>query len=335
MDNQPRGYYVKVLVSGGAGYIGSVTAEMLLRSDHKVVVVDNLDKGHRSAVPEQAVFCQEDVRNEKKILSILKEFEIDCVMHFSASSLVGESMKDPGEYFGNNVVGITRLLEAMAHGGVRRFIFSSTAATYGEPASVPISENSLVCPTNPYGESKAICEQILRWYQSIHGISFAALRYFNAAGASFAHGEDHDPETHLIPLALSAACGEMDKLSVFGCDYPTDDGTCVRDYIHVEDLAEAHILALQKLDSLQKNIFNLGNGSGYSVREVISSIERVTGRKVPFDDAPRRPGDPAVLVASADQARSLLGWEPKKPELDKIVSDAWSWKQRFPNGYGD
>lgn len=326
---------MKVLVTGGAGYIGSVTAELLLRAGHKVVIVDNLAKGHRSAVPGEAKFYQEDVRNEGPIAAILKEQQIDCVMHFSASSLVGESMKDPGEYFGNNVIGVARLLETMARCNVRKFIFSSSAATYGEPATVPIREVSLVAPTNPYGESKAICERMLRWYQSIHRVHFAALRYFNAAGASYERGEDHDPETHLIPLALRAVTGELKELAIFGTDYPTTDGTCVRDYIHVEDLAKAHILALLKLGSLTDNVFNLGNGSGYSVREVVASVERVTDRKVPVKDAPRRPGDPAILVASSELAKHCLGWEPEKPGLDEIVSDAWSWKQRFPNGYGD
>jgi UDP-glucose 4-epimerase len=300
---------VNVLVSGGAGYIGSVTAEMLLGAGHRVVVVDNLTRGHRSAVPEGAAFAQADVRDQASMGAVLGEHGIGCVMHFSASSLVGESMTDPGEYFGNNVVGVIRLLEAMHNQGVRDFIFSSTAATYGEPKEVPIPEDAPVRPTNPYGESKATAERILRWYETIHGFRFAALRYFNAAGASRDHGEDHDPETHLIPLALSAAAGERESLAIFGRDYPTPDGTCVRDYIH--------------------------NGEGYSVLEVLSAVERVTGRQVPAVDAPRRPGDPARLVASSERARKVLGWKPKRARLDEIVGDAWAWKQRFPQGYGD
>ena len=324
---------MKVLVSGGAGYIGSVTSEVLLNQGHQVVVADNLSRGHRAAVPAGAAFAEVDIRATEPLVTLLKHHDIECVMHFSASSLVGESMRDPGEYFGNNVVGIIRLLEAMKQTQVRRFIFSSTAATYGEPTEIPITEEAAVCPTNPYGESKATSERILAWYRTVHGIEYAALRYFNAAGASPEHGEDHDPETHLIPLALQAAAGEMEALSIFGRDYPTPDGTCVRDYIHVLDLAAAHILALEKLGALDATVFNLGNGNGYSVMEVIESVERVTGAKVPCLDAPRRPGDPASLVASSERARRVLGWKPEHAALDAIVQDAWDWKQRFPNGY--
>jgi len=326
---------VKILVSGGAGYIGSITAELLLQQGHGVTVVDNLSRGHRSAVPAKARFIEEDIRNLERMKGILEEFAIECVMHFSAASLVGESMRDPGEYFGNNVVGVIRLLEAMARTQARRFIFSSTAATYGEPARVPITEDEPVRPTNPYGESKAMCERVLAWYEAIHGIRYAALRYFNAAGASPAHGEDHDPETHLIPLALAAAAGKRRELAIFGRDYPTPDGTCIRDYIHVLDLAAAHALALEKLGGVGERVFNLGNGNGYSVLEVVRSVERVTGRAVPTRDEPRRPGDPARLVASAARARAVLGWEPRHGELDSIIRDAWLWQQRYPNGYGD
>lgn len=326
---------MKVLVSGGAGYIGSVTAEMLIGAGHEVAVVDNLSRGHRSAVPEGADFTEQDIRDRDRIETLLRRHGIECVMHFSASSLVGESMKDPGEYFGNNVVGIARLLEAMARAEVGRFIFSSSAAVYGEPGEVPISEDAPVRPTNPYGESKTICERILRWYESIHGIRFASLRYFNAAGASKDHGEDHDPETHLIPLALGAAAGELEALLIFGRDYPTPDGTCIRDYIHVLDLADAHILALEQLGEVEERIFNLGNGAGYSVLEVVQAVEKVTGKPVPVLDAPRRPGDPARLVASADRARRNLGWKPRRTSLDEIVRDAWDWKRRFPKGYSD
>ncbi len=326
---------MKILVSGGAGYIGSVTAELLLDMGHAVVVVDNLSRGHRSAVPAGAHFIQEDIRHLERLAGILAEFSIDCVMHFSAASLVGESMRDPGEYFGNNVVGVIRLLEAMARTRTPRFIFSSTAATYGEPARVPITEDEPVRPTNPYGESKAICERVLAWYEAVHGIRYAALRYFNAAGASAAHGEDHEPETHLIPLALAAAAGEREELAIFGRDYPTPDGTCVRDYIHVLDLAAAHALALERLGDVRERVFNLGNGSGYSVMEVVRSVERVTGLAVPTRDAPRRPGDPARLVASAARAQAVLGWAPRHADLDGIIRDAWLWKQRHPHGYGD
>ena len=297
--------------------------------------MDNLSKGHRSAIPAGALFIEEDVRSVGPVEAILREEKIECVMHFPASSLVGESMKEPGKYFANNVCGVQNLLDGMVACGTRRFIFSSTAATYGQPDETPITEAAPVRPTNPYGESKAICERMLHWYREIHGIEYAALRYFNAAGASGEHGEDHDPETHLIPIALDTVCGIGKSLAVFGTDYSTADGTCVRDYIHVEDLAQAHIAALTKLGEIPENIFNLGNGSGYSVREVIASVERVTGRKVPVRDAPRRAGDPATLVASSARANRYLGWKPKKPALDDIIRDAWDWKQRFPQGYGD
>ena len=326
---------MRVLVTGGAGYIGSVTAERLMAAGHGVVVLDNLCRGHRSAVPKGAPLVSGDVRDRERVSHLLRDERIECVMHFSASSLVGESMRDPGEYFGNNVVGMVELLRAMAAASVGRIIFSSTAATYGEPQRVPITEDAPVRPTNPYGESKAIAERMLAWYRAIHGVRYAALRYFNAAGASRDHGEDHSPETHLIPLALSAAAGQTPPLPIFGADYPTPDGTCVRDYIHVIDLAQAHILALEQLDALEESIFNLGNGEGYSVREVVSAVERVTGRRVPVTEAPRRAGDPARLVASSDRARRVLGWEPQHAQLDAIVADAWEWKQRFPDGYGD
>ena len=326
---------MRVVVSGGAGYIGSITAEKLLIAGHQVLVLDNLSRGHRSGVPDGAGFVEIDVRELAGVAAQLKRFEAECVMHFSASSLVGESMRDPGEYFGNNVVGVIRLLEAMVASGAARLIFSSTAATYGEPEEVPITEAAPVAPTNPYGESKAICERILGWYERVHGIRSIALRYFNAAGASRRHGEDHNPETHLIPLALGAAAGTRGPLAVFGRDYPTPDGTCIRDYIHVEDLAEAHILAMDRMERTELRAFNLGNGSGYSVLEVLQSIERVTGKAVPAADAPRRAGDPARLVASAERARQLLGWKPQKPELDQIVQDAWECMQRHPRGYGD
>jgi UDP-glucose 4-epimerase len=326
---------VRVLVTGGAGYIGSITAELLMKAGHDVVIVDNLSKGHRSAVPQGAKFIEEDVRSLGPIEAVLSDNKIECVMHFSASSLVGESMKAPGAYFANNVDGVRSLLDGMVATGVKGFIFSSTAATYGQPAEVPITEAAQVQPTNPYGESKAICERMLHWYREIHGINYAALRYFNAAGASREHGEDHDPETHLIPLALEAVNGERDALAIFGNDYPTPDGTCVRDYIHVEDLAQAHILAQTQLGDINETVFNLGNGSGYSVREVLASVERVTGKPVPTHDTPRRAGDPATLVASSARATKVLGWKPCKPALDDIIRDAWDWKLRFPRGYGD
>ncbi|MFH1144170.1 MAG: UDP-glucose 4-epimerase GalE [Candidatus Eisenbacteria bacterium] len=324
---------MRVLVTGGAGYIGSVTAEMLLAAGHGVVVLDDLSRGHREAVPDGARLVVGDVRDAEEVTRLLRAEAVDCVMHFSASSQVGESMVDPGGYFANNVIGIIRLLQAMRAAEVSRIIFSSTAAVYGEPERVPISEADTVAPTNPYGESKATAERILSWFRRLHGFRYATFRYFNAAGASGEHGEDHAPETHLIPLALQAAAGELATLSVFGRDYETPDGTCIRDYIHVCDLAEAHILALSRLDALQETTFNLGNGEGYSVLEVIRSAERVTGRAIALRDAPRRAGDPARLVAAAQRARRLLGWQPRRGDLDQIVGDAWRWKQRFPKGY--
>ncbi len=324
---------MRILVTGGAGYIGSVTVEMLLASGHGVVVLDNLTRGHREAVAREARFVQGDVRETESVAGLLGEERIDCVMHFCASSLVGESMAHPERYFTNNVTGMVSLLDAMTAANVPRIIFSSSAAVYGEPEQVPIEEEASVRPTNPYGETKAIAERLLSWMRQVHGLRYATLRYFNAAGASQERGEDHTPETHLIPLALAAAAGESPPLPVFGRDYPTPDGTCVRDYIHVRDLAAAHIRALERLDSLEETTFNLGNGAGYSVLEVIRSVERVTGRPVPVEDAPRRAGDPARLVASSARARAALGWDPQLGELDRIVSDAWQWKLRFPRGY--
>jgi UDP-glucose 4-epimerase len=326
---------VRVLVTGGAGYIGSVAGEALQGAGHAVRVLDNLSRGHRSAVPRDAPLQVGDVRDRQGVAELLRRERIDCVMHFSAASLVGESMRDPGEYFDNNVIGMVELLRAMVDAGTPRIIFSSSAATYGEPERIPIPEDHPLRPTNPYGETKVMAERILHWFREVHGVRVAALRYFNAAGATAARGEDHTPETHLIPLALAAAADGATPLPVFGRDYPTPDGTCVRDYIHVADLADAHIRALERLDHLSEWVFNLGNGAGYSVMEVVGAVGRVTGRPVPVRDAPRRPGDPARLVASSDRARDLLGWAPARPGIDAIVGDAWAWMQRHPRGYGD
>jgi UDP-glucose 4-epimerase len=326
---------VRILVTGGAGYIGSVTAESLQAAGHGVWILDNLSRGHRSAVPRGAPLIHGDVRDRESVGALLRRERIDCVMHFCAASLVGESMEDPGAYFDNNVVGMIHLLRAMVDAGTHGIIFSSSAATYGEPERIPIAEDHPVRPNNPYGESKLMSERLLAWFQAVHGIRFVALRYFNAAGATERRGEDHTPETHLIPLALRAASRDGQTLSVFGRDYPTPDGTCIRDYIHVLDLADAHIRALERLDTLPERVLNLGNGEGYSVMDVVRAIERVTGRTVPVHDAPRRPGDPARLVASSARARDLLGWSPSHPDLEGIVRDAWIWMQRFPNGYGD
>jgi UDP-glucose 4-epimerase len=326
---------VRVLVTGGAGYIGSVTAARLLQQGHQVVVLDDLSRGHRQAVPRGARFVQGDVTDRQAVGRLLREEPIDCIMHFAARSLVGESMEDPVGYFGANLRGLLALLEAAQEAGVRHFVLSSTAAVYGEPREVPIPEEAPVAPTNPYGHSKAMCEEILRWQARLGRIRFVSLRYFNAAGATEDLGEDHDPETHLIPIALQVALGKRRELVIFGDSYPTPDGTCVRDYIHVEDLADAHILALGVLGEREETILNLGNGQGFSVREVVETARRVTGHPIPARVGPPRPGDPPVLVASSRRAREVLGWEPRKPSLESIVASAWEWMRRHPEGYRD
>ncbi len=326
---------MRVLVTGGAGYIGSVTSELLLSRGHEVLVLDDLSRGHEAAVPSGARLEVASTTDSPALDSIYRRFAPDGTLHFAASSLVGESMRDPGLYFRNNVGGIIALLDACAAHRCPRFILSSSAATYGDPEAIPIPESAPAVPTNPYGESKKICEQILDWYRIIHGIRFGSLRYFNAAGAGETLGEDHDPETHLIPLTLRAALGSGPPLDVYGMDYPTPDGTCVRDYVHVIDLAEAHLLALVKLETVDRLILNLGNGNGYSVLEVIRSVERVTGRAVPWTPAPRRAGDPPRLVASHARAVEDLGWRPRYADLDAIVASAYRWMQDHPHGYGD
>lgn len=325
---------MRVLVTGGAGYIGSVTCELLLERGHHVCVVDDLSRGHREAVPPGATLEICSTLDRARLGEIIEKERPEGVLHFAALSLVGESMRDPGLYFRNNIGGILALLDACVQGGCGKILLSSSAATYGDPDTVPIPEDAPTMPTNPYGETKLICEQILSWYQQVHGIKFGSLRYFNAAGASEERGEDHDPETHLIPLALRAALGLGQKLSVFGTDYPTEDGTCIRDYIHVIDLADAHLLALGKLNESDRLVMNLGNGLGFSVLEVIKTIEKVTGRKMPWDAAPRRPGDPPRLVASSERAKAELGWKPKYDSLETIVETAFRWMDRNPNGYG-
>ncbi len=324
---------MKVLLTGGAGYIGSVAAHELIRDGHDVVVLDNLSRGHRSAVPEKGHLVIGEHGDRALLADILPG--TDCVMHFSAHSLVPESMEDPGKYFQNNVADGLILLESMVAADVKRFIFSSTAATYGEPTQVPITEDLPTNPTNPYGESKLMFEKLLDWFDRIYGLRSIRLRYFNAAGAIPEAGEDHEPETHLIPIALEAAAGKRPHISIFGDDYDTPDGTCVRDYIHVQDLARAHILALHALDSRGSGVFNLGNGNGFSVQEVVEVSRRVTGREIQTTLAPRRPGDPATLVASSDKARSELGWDPQHADLEEIVRSAWEWHQTHPEGYPD
>lgn len=323
---------MNVLVTGGAGYIGSVCVEELLNTGHNVIVVDNLSEGHREAVDKRATFIQADLEDAKAISALFERHHIDAIMHFAALALVGESMQMPGRYFKNNVCGALNLLEAGKKAGIKKFVFSSTCATYGMPDKVPITEDLPQKPLNPYGESKLMFEKILNWYNQIYGLEFVAFRYFNAAGATEKFGEDHKNETHLIPNVLKVALGKKEFCELYGADYPTPDGTCIRDYIHVYDLATAHIAALK---SGIVGFYNLGNGDGYSVKEVIKMCEKVTGKKIPVVIKPRRPGDAPKLIASAEKARRDLNWTPKFPTLKEIVSSAWEWHRRHPDGYGD
>ena len=314
---------MRVLVTGGAGYIGSVVSEQLISDGHEVVVYDNLSKGHRDAVVEGARFVEGDLHDAEKLRETLNG--IDAVIHMAAFSLVGESVEAPSKYYHNNVVAGLVLLDAMRECGVKRIVFSSTAATYGEPEAQPILESTPTNPTNPYGESKLAFEKAMYWYERAYGLRYASLRYFNAAGASEQCGEDHDPETHIIPITLQVAAGKRSHVEIYGDDYPTEDGTCVRDYIHVIDLARAHILALGILNE-RSAIYNLGcGGDGYSVRDVIDTARRVTGKDVPVRMGPRRPGDPAVLIASSDKIKSELGWQPQFQDLGVIIESAWRW----------
>lgn len=321
---------MKIFLTGGAGYIGSVTTQCLLNESHEVVVFDNLEQGHRKAIDPRASFIEGDLRDRDVVREAMQSVRPDAVMHFAAYALVGESMDDPMRYFRNNVGGVIHLVEAMLAAGVRKCIFSSTCATYGYPDQVPITEEESQRPVNPYGESKLMCEKILSWAQEQKGIQPVFLRYFNAAGATEQYGEDHDPETHLIPLVLFVAQGKRDKIMIFGDDYQTPDGTCVRDYIHIVDLAQAHIRAVTGDYS---GAFNLGNGDGYSVKEVIEAARRITGHPIPAEIAPRRPGDPDCLVGWAKKAREVLGWKPQYPALEDIIGHAWAWRQKHPDGY--
>ena len=323
---------MKLLVTGGAGYIGSVVARQLVEAGHETVVLDNLSKGHKRAVPEDIRFVEADLLNVERVSEVLAG-SFDGVLHFAAFSLVGESVEEPERYYRNNVCGTLHLLEAMREADVSRLVFSSTAAVYGEPEEVPIPETSPTLPTNPYGGSKLAVDQMIRAVAEARGLAATSLRYFNVAGASGRFGEDHHPETHLIPLVLQAASGQRDSVKIFGTDYPTRDGTAVRDYIHVEDLGRAHLLALEAAEPGEHRVYNLGNGAGFSVREVIEAARRVTDRPIKAVQSPRRSGDPAVLVASSDKIRSELGWKPEKPELEVMISDAWDWMQRHPHGY--
>jgi len=324
---------MRVLVTGGAGYIGSVVTEGLVNDGHNVVVYDNLSKGHRGAVVEGADFVEGDLVDAGKLRQTLSDNRIDAVIHMAASSLVGESVEKPAKYYQNNLVAGLVLLDAMRDCGVSRIVFSSTAATYGEPEAQPIFESAPTNPTNTYGETKLAFERAMHWYEKAHGLRYASLRYFNAAGASEKCGEDHDPETHIIPITLQAATGKRAHVEIFGEDYPTPDGTCIRDYIHVIDLARAHILALDVL-SERSAIYNLGcGGDGYSVRDVIDTARRVTGKEIPIRMGQRRAGDPAVLIASSDKIKSDLGWQPQFQDLGMIIESAWRWTQAHPHGY--
>jgi UDP-glucose 4-epimerase len=326
-----------ILVTGGAGYIGSHTVLYLKEKGEEVIVLDNFKKGHEKALLGTKFYMGE-LSDERLLDEIFQNHKIDSVIHFAADSLVGESVENPLKYYENNVIGTYHLVKKLIENGVKRIVFSSTAATYGEPESVPIQEDDLTLPTNPYGETKLAIEKMLMWCDQAYGLKSVCLRYFNAAGADPEGriGEDHNPETHLIPIVLQVALGQREKVSIFGDDYPTEDGTCIRDYIHVMDLAEAHYLALQKLKNTNESgIYNLGNGKGFSVQQVIDTCRKVTGMHIPAEVVPRRPGDPAVLIASSKKAHKELGWTPKYPDLETIVSHAWNWHKNNPNGFED
>jgi len=323
---------MKILVVGGAGYVGSICVELLLDGAHEVAVFDNLTEGHRRAVDDRAAFIEGDLSDREKIEAALSSTRTEAVMHFAANALVGESMRDPSKYFRNNVASGLNLLDAMVATGVQRLIFSSTCAIFGLPERVPIDETLPRRPINPYGESKLVFEKILRWYDQIHGLRFVSLRYFNAAGASANFGEDHRVETHLIPNVLKVALGQKPRVEIYGTDYETPDGTCVRDYIHILDLAQAHILAL---DSPKSEFYNLGTGGGSSVREVIDAARKVTGAKIETVERPRRPGDPPRLIAASEKIERELAWRPRFQSLEAILESAWKWHQKFPSGYGD
>jgi UDP-glucose 4-epimerase len=325
---------MKLLVTGGAGYIGSIVARRLVREGHDIVVLDNLERGHREAVPREARLAVADLTDADAVTGVLAE-GFDGVLHFAALALVGESVSHPERYYRTNVGGTLNLLEAMTSAGVERLVFSSTCAVYGEPDEVPIKETETPRPVNAYGASKLAVDYMIGDFCRAHGLGAVSLRYFNVAGASDGYGEDHDPETHLIPNVLRAVLGIIPAVQIFGTDYPTRDGTAVRDYIHIEDLAAAHLLALQHAGPGRHRIFNLGNGNGFSVREVIDAAREVTGAEIETVEAGRRPGDPPMLVAAGEKIRSELGWAPRKPEITTMVADAWDFAKSHPHGYSD
>jgi UDP-glucose 4-epimerase len=323
-----------ILVTGGAGYIGSVLTEELVAQGHQVIVLDSLKQGHRAAVVPEATFIQVDLGDKEALEEVFRRHHIEIVMHLAADISVENSMIEPGKFFWNNVVCGINLLQCMLEHGAKKLVFSSSAAVYGEPREIPVTEASPVNPVNAYGESKAMFERILHWYGQAHGFSSISLRYFNVAGASQRFGADHHPETNLIPVLLKVALGKQDYIPLFGVDYDTKDGTCVRDYIHVLDIARAHILALKCFgENAGNQVYNLGNGEGYSVMEVIEAARRVTGAKIPVEVYPRRPGDPPELVASSEMAKAGMEWEPQYPELESIIGSAWQWQREHPQGY--
>ena len=329
---------MSILVTGGAGYIGSHAVYQLIDQGLDVVIVDNLQTGHRGAIHPKAKFYEGDLRDRDFMREVFRKESIEGVIHFAANSLVGESMEKPLQYYDNNVYGTQILLESMIDAGVKYIVFSSTAATYGEPEAVPITEEMPTVPTNTYGETKLAMENMMKWCEQAHSIRFVSLRYFNVAGARSTGeiGEDHNPETHLIPVVLETALGKREKITIFGDDYPTKDGTCIRDYIHVEDLIDAHILALNYLkNGGQSDIFNLGSSQGFSVKEIVEMAREVTGKEIRAEIGPRRAGDPSILIASSEKAKKILGWKPSRTNIEQIIKDAWNWHSTHPNGYED
>jgi UDP-glucose 4-epimerase len=324
---------MNILVTGAAGYVGSVCAAELVKQGHYIVAFDNLTAGHRQAVVEHVQFVRGDIADREKLKRVCKKHQVQAVMHFAASALVEESVRNPHLFYRNNVSGTLSLLEVLAELKIQKLIFSSSAAVYGEPKSVPIQEDHPVCPVNPYGETKLVIERALAWYHAAYGLNCAALRYFNAAGATQDLGEDHRPETHLLPRLLAAASDPNGSFEIYGDDYPTSDGTCIRDFVHVLDIAQAHILALHSLSKLGLRIYNVGHGKGYSIRAVVKAVEEIAGRKLDVRVGRRRPGDPAVLVASARKLARELKWKPRHSDLKNIIRSAWVWMQMYPKGY--
>ncbi|MDQ3780965.1 MAG: UDP-glucose 4-epimerase GalE [Chloroflexota bacterium] len=323
---------MRILVTGGAGYIGSIAAEALVRAGHKVVVLDNLWRGHAAAVPREARLIRCDLRDEDGIREAVSTARPDAVLHFAAATLVSESVNDPEFYFRNNLGGMLNLLTAMRSIDCRRIVFSSSAAVYGDPSTLPVSEEAVPNPVNPYGQTKLMGERLLEAFETAYGLQYAALRYFNVAGASESRGEDHDPETHVIPVALNVLRDSKQAFSIYGTDYPTGDGTAIRDYVHVEDLVEAHLLALDNVDQ-RLGAINLGTKSGFSVKEIVDGIEQTTGKTLPVTLGPRRAGDPPALIADSTRARQRLGWEPRRSTLPQMIGSAWEWMQSHPSGY--